>query len=317
MTTHGAMDDSIIVAGDRVVAAARVGTPVVALESSVFAQGLPAPANREALERMVRAIVAAGAAPAVIGVAQGVPTVGLADADLDRFLAAGAAKVSARDLPWAVASGTDGATTVAGTLAIAARAGLDVFATGGIGGVHRGGGYDESADLLELSGVSMVTVCAGAKSILDLAATVERLETLGVTVIGFQTDEFPGFFTARTGLHVKHVAQTPDDVARVLHAARGLGRQAGVLVVQAPPPAHALDPLVVQEAVEGATRRAAKEGIRGAALTPYLLRAVAAATGGDSIRANLALLEANARLAADVARAIVPRDPMLRSAHAY
>lgn len=285
-------------------AAQRAGHPVVALESSVFAQGLRVPANRRAHDRMQRAVVAEGAVPAVTAVVRGAPTVGLGGADLERFLTTGAPKVSARDLPWTVASGADGATTVAATLAIMAAAGLDVFATGGIGGVHRGAARDESADLLELSRTSVVTVCAGAKSILDLPATVERLETFGVTVIGFRTDEFPGFFTAKTGLPVGGVAQSAPDVARALRAARRLGRPGALLVVQPPPFADQLDATVVDAAVAEAVRRASEAKVHGAALTPYLLAAVERATGGDSVRANLALLESNARLAAEIAVAL-------------
>lgn len=290
--------------GRAAVAARDAGRPVVALESSVLAQGLAAPANREALARMTAAVEAAGAFPAVIGVAAGRMVAGMDDGDVERFLTTGAPKVSARDLAWAAASGSDGATTVAATLAIIALAGIDVFATGGIGGVHRDGGFDESADLTELSRTSGIVVCAGAKAILDLPATVERLETLGVTVVGYGTDEFPGFFTARTGLPVGAVAEHPGQVARVLAAQRALARSGAVLVVQPPPPAHALDAAVVEEAVRSATGAARERGIRGPAVTPFLLAAVERATGGASVAANLALLEANAALAAAIAVAV-------------
>lgn len=294
----------MIAESDDVAGARRAGRPLVALESSVLAQGLPAPANREAHERMTGAVRTAGAVPAVMAVVGGVPTAGLAGADLERFLAEGAAKVSARDLPWAVASGRDGATTVAATLAMMAAGRFDVFATGGIGGVHRGSPYDESADLLELSRVSAVTVCAGAKSILDLPATVERLETFGITVIGYRTDEFPGFFTARTGLPVTATADGPAAIAAAFRVARRLGRPGTLLVVQAPPATDGLDPATVDEAVADAVRLAAEAGVRGAALTPWLLAAVERATGGSSVRANIALLESNARLAAEIAVAV-------------
>lgn len=287
--------------GPAAAAARDAGRPVVALESSVLAQGLAAPANREALARMTAAVEAAGAVPAVTGVARGRVVVGLDAGDLERFLAAGAPKVSARDLAWSAASGGDGATTVAATLAIMTAAGLDVFATGGIGGVHRDTPEDESADLTELSQTSAVVVCAGAKAILDLPATVERLETLGVTVVGYGTDEFPGFFTARTGLRVSAVAERPGQVARTLAAQRALGRRGAVLVVQPPPAAHALDAAVVEDAVRAALAEARERGIRGPAVTPFLLAAVERATGGASVAANLALLEANAALAAAIA----------------
>lgn len=282
--------------------------PLVALESSVLAQGLKPPHNREAHRLMCAAVRRGGAEPAVTAVVAGRVTTDLAGADLERFLAGGARKVSARDLPHAVATGADGATTVAAALAVCAANGLDVFATGGIGGVHRTTAgrpsFDESADLLELSRTSVVTVCAGAKSILDLPATIERLETYGVSVIGYRTDEFPGFFTRRTGLPVPATAESPEVIARALLAARALGRPGGILVAQPPPESAALDADIVREAVEAAVRRAETQGVNGPALTPFLLGAVEQATGGKSVEANLALLEANALLAAQVAVAL-------------
>jgi pseudouridine-5'-phosphate glycosidase len=257
---------------------------------------------------MCAAIRARGAVPAVTAVVRGIPVAGLEAADLERFLArSGIPKVSARDLPWSMASGGDGATTVAAALCLSARAGIDVFATGGIGGVHRsapGSPLDESADLIELSRSSVVTVCAGAKSILDLRATVERLETLGVTVIGFRTDEFPGFFTARTGLPVSAVAESAGAIASAFRASRTLGRPGALLVVQPPPADAALDGQLVEEAVSTAIASAARAGIAGAALTPFLLGEVERATGGRSLAANIALLEANAALAAEIAVAL-------------
>ncbi len=253
---------------------------------------------------MSGAVRAAGAVPAVTGVVRGVPTAGLADDALERFLNGGVPKVSARDLAWAMSSASDGATTVAAALCIAATAGIEVFATGGIGGVHRASSHDESADLIELSRHDIVTVCAGAKSILDLPATVERLESYGVSVVGYRTDEFPGFFTSRTGIPLTAVAESPEQVARTFLAARALGRPGGLLVVQAPPAAHALGSDVVESAVSQALDDAATAGIRGAGVTPFLLAAVERATGGASVVANLALLEANASLAGQVAAAI-------------
>lgn len=296
---------TVVVDAPAVAAARAAGRPLVALESSVLAQGLPAPANREADRRMRAAVAARGAVPAVTAVVRGVPTLGLEGEALERFLARdGVAKVSARDLPVTMAQGRDGATTVAAALVLAARGGLDVFATGGIGGVHREAPFDESADLAELARTSVVTVCAGAKSILDLPATLERLETLGVTVVGYRTDEFPGFFTARTGLPVPARVDTPAAVARILRAARALGRPGGVLVVQPPPASAALDPTLVASAVTEALATAATAGVRGPAVTPHLLAAVERATGGRSLAANLALLEANAALAAEIAVAL-------------
>ena len=291
-----------------VAAALRDGRAVVALESSVLAQGLPEPVNREADRRMRSAIRVRGAVPAVTAVVRGVPVAGLDDADLERFLSrAGIPKVSARDLPWSIARGTDGATTVAAALCLCARAGIPVFATGGIGGVHRaasGVTFDESADLLELSRSSVVVVCAGAKSILDLRATVERLETFGVTVVGFRTGEFPGFFTAHTGLPVSAVADSAGEIAEAFRASRSLGRPGALLVVQPPPAAVALESGLVERAVQASLAAASAAGISGAGLTPFLLAEVGRATGGRSLATNLGLLEANAALAAEIAVAL-------------
>jgi pseudouridine-5'-phosphate glycosidase len=291
------------------VAAARGrGDALVALESSVFAQGLPVPANRTAHARMTAAVQAAGATPAVTAVVRGVPTVGLAGADLERFLhGAGVRKVSARDLAVCAADGADGATTVAGTLALATLAGLEVFATGGIGGVHRDAPFDESADLVELARAPVLVVCAGAKSILDLPATLERLETLGVPVVGYRTRELPGFFTASTGLRVDAVAESPAAVAAIWSAHRALRRPGALLLVQPPPAVAALPPDVVAEATVHALREARRVGVRGGAVTPFLLAEIERRTAGASVAANLALLEANAGLAAAVAAALRAR----------
>lgn len=288
-----------------VAAAQAAGRAIVALESSVLAQGLPSPANREADRRMRAAIVARGAEPAVTAVVRGTPTVGLDAEALERFLRRdGVPKVSARDLPVAMAQGADGATTVAASLAICTAAGLPVFATGGIGGVHREPPFDESADLVELGRSPVVVVCAGAKSILDLPATLERLETHGVTLVGFGTDEFPGFFTARTGLRVPARVDTVAEVAAIERAARAVGRPGAVLVVQPPPARDALEAGEVEAAVAEALEEARAIGVRGAAITPVLLAGVERRTGGRSLAANLALLEANAALAAEIAVAL-------------
>jgi pseudouridylate synthase len=288
-----------------VAAALRDGRPVVALESSVLAQGLPAPANRDAAERMVRAVSSRGAVPAITAVVSGVATAGLEEAELERFLRReGIGKVSARDLPIAMARGTDGATTVAAAIAIAAVAGIAVFAPGGIGGVHRAANgitYDESADLVELARTPALVVSAGAKSILDVPATLERLETLGVSLIGYRTGEMPGFLTAETGLPLSARAETVKEVAAMWRAHRQLGRRTAMLVVQPPPADVALPRRVVEDAVERAMQAAQSEGVHGGALTPFLLTAVERETDGRSLGANLALLEANAMLAAEIA----------------
>lgn len=287
------------------------GKPVVALESSVLAQGLPAPHNADAARRMVGAVERAGAVAAITAVSAGVLTLGLEAAELERFLRGdGVRKVSSRDLGPAIAQRADGATTVAATMVIASIAGVRVMATGGIGGVHRdrrGPSRDESADLPELARTPMIVVCSGAKVILDLPATWERLDTLGIPVVGVGTDEFPGFYTARTGLPVSARASDAAEAAAIASAHFGLGRNQAVLVVQPPPANVALDADVVEKAVAEALREAERAGVRGAGVTPYLLAAVSKATGGRSLQANLALLEANARLAGDIAVALKSR----------
>lgn len=297
MSARGAIRESA-----EVVAARRDHLPIVGLESSVFAQGLPAPHNREAHDRICAAVRRAGAVPAVTAIVRGVPMLGLDGADLDRFLAReGVRKVSARDLPTAMAMRWDGATTVAGALALCTAAGVGVFATGGIGGVHREPPFDESADLAELARSPVAVICAGAKSILDLPATLERLETLGVTLVGYRTDEFPGFFAASTGLPVPARVESVGELAGIVRASRALSRAAAVLIVRPVPAADAMGGDEVATAVATAVEAARVQGIRGPALTPFLLAALEQATGGRSLRANLALLEANAALAAALA----------------
>lgn len=282
------------------------GAPVVALETSVLSQGLPIPHNADAAQRMTDAVRRHGAVPALTAVAAGLATIGLTSDELARFLARdGVRKVSARDLAACMVQGADGATTVAASLALANAAGIEVFATGGIGGVHRNAPFDESADLQALANTPVIVVCAGAKSILDLPATLERLESLGVPVIGYRTAEMPGFFTVSTGLRVPQRAESAEEIARIARAHWSLGQRSAVLVVQ-PPPAHsAMDQSMVDAAVHSAARAAAAAGISGGALTPYLLGAVLDATDGASLPANLALLEANAALAAQIAVAAV------------
>jgi pseudouridine-5'-phosphate glycosidase len=291
-----------------VAAAIAAGDAVVALESSVLAQGLPIPANREAAERMVAGVERGGAMAAITAVVRGTPTLGLTPDELERFLArSGVRKVSSRDLGVAVAQGVDGATTVAASLCLAAATGIEVFATGGIGGVHRGAPFDESTDLGELARTPMIVVCAGAKSILDLPATLERLETFGVAVVGYGTDELPGFFTRTTGLALTARADSPDEIAAIHLASRALGRMQATLVVQPLPEAVALDRELVDRAVAKALEEAEGSGIHGAATTPFLLGAVLRATEGRSLSANLGLLEENAFLAGAIATALRER----------
>lgn len=279
---------------------------IVALETSVLAQGLPIPRNREAARRMTDAVTRHAAVPALVAVVDGTPSLGLEAQELERFLARdGITKVTARDLGVAIALRRSGATTVAGALALIAHSGIGVFATGGIGGVHRNSPYDESADLVELSRSPVVVVCSGAKSILDLPATLERLETLGIPVIGFRTREFPAFFSVSSGLEVPASVDSVGELRDIVRAHRALGRREAVLVVQPPPDRDALPRDVVDQAVERALAMALASGIHGPAMTPFLLAAVERETGGRSLVANLALLEANADLAARIATALL------------
>lgn len=290
------------------------GLPLVALESSVLAQGLLPPHNRVAAERMMAAVVERGAAPAITAIVKGIATLGLEPDELERFLARdGVRKVSARDLSFAMATGVDGATTVAGTLAMCALAGVSVFATGGIGGVHRDAPYDESADLAELARVPAIVVCAGAKSILDLPATIERLESHGVTVVGYRTNDLPGFFTEKTGIKLDLAVRSAEDIAAMWRHHCALNRPGSLLVVQPPPAAFALEPALVEEATAAALQQARAQGVRGGAVTPFLLAEVQRRTNGQSVVANLALLEANAALAADIAVALTTPLPKFQS----
>ena len=285
-----------------VAAALEGGRAVVALESSVLAQGLPIPENREAAERMVGAVDRGGATAAITAVVRGRPAVGLATQELERFLRReGVRKVSARDIPAAIAMRTDGATTVAASLVLAHRAGIAVFATGGIGGVHRDVAFDESADLIELARTPMVVVCAGAKSILDLRATSERLETLGVPVVGYQTDELPGFYYASTGIRLEAHVDGVDEIIAIIRAHRSLERTQSIVVVQPPPEGAAMDRATIEEAVDLAQQQSRRDQVAGGSVTPYLLEALNHLTRGSSLRANLALLERNAALATEIA----------------
>ena len=287
-----------------VASALAEGRAVVALESSVFAQGLPIPANRTAALSMVSAVESRGAVAAITAVVRGIPAAGLTADELERFLARdGIGKVSARDLALAVARGADGATTVAAAIALARLAGIEVLATGGIGGVHRAPPYDESADLAELARTPIIVVCSGAKAILDLRATAERLDTMGVSVIGFRTGELPAFYGAESGIAVPR-ADDVSEIVAVYRAQRALGRSSALLVVQPPPAQFALPASVVERAVVEGVRESTRAGIQGSAVTPFLLAHVDKATSGRAREVNLALLEQNAALAASIAVAL-------------
>ena len=294
------------VVSERVRQALRDGQPVVALESTIFSTlGLPVPHNAEALARCTGAVEAGGGVPAVTAVVDGVWRLGLEEGEHERVLA-GTRKVAERDLAVAAAQGWDvGVTTVSASVALAARAGISVFATGGIGGVHRGVEIsgDVSADLDALASHPVVTVCAGAKSFLDLARTLEHLETAGVPVLGWRSPDFPAFYVRSSGLPVPHVVQSADEVARVLRF-RSRERTGVLLTVPIPEPA-ALDRERHDAALTAALEAASAAGISGATVTPFVLERVGRETEGGSVPANLALAENNAAVATEVAAALV------------
>jgi pseudouridine-5'-phosphate glycosidase len=297
---------SPIVISEEVSRALAARAPVVALETSVVAQGLPAPHGLEAARRCAAAVRGGGAVPAHVVVLGGRVLVGAGEEDLARLAGGGAAKAQARDLAPLVASGRDGATTVSATVAAAAQVGVSVVATGGIGGVHRsapGDPPDVSADLLEIGRQRVCVVCAGPKAILDVAGTAEALETLGVPVIGWRTSELPAFYSDASAVALEHRVEDAAAAARLLRVHwDGLGRGGGVVLAVPPPDPIARE--VIDAAVAAAVADARARGIGGKAVTPFLLDAVARATGGRSRAANLALLEQNARVAAEVAAAL-------------
>lgn len=287
------------------------GKPVVALESTIISHGMPYPTNLEMAREVEGIIREEGAVPATIAILDGRCKVGLTDEEILRLATEkGVAKVSLRDLPLVLARRVPGATTVATTATIAEAAGIQVFVTGGIGGVHRGAlhhpaqVWDVSADLTVLGRCRTTVVCAGAKSVLDIPATLEVLETLGVTVLGYRTDRFPGFYTRDTGYGVDGRADTPEEVAAVIRARLGSGIPGGVLVVNPVPEADALDPAEVEEHLSKALASMEQEGVHGKAVTPYLLAKMKEVTQGRSLQANLSLVRNNARLGARVAAAL-------------
>jgi len=285
--------------------ALEAGGAVVALETAVVTHGLPYPQNLELAQQMEAEVRACGATPATIGVVAGTAWVGVPPAGLETLAKdKGLDKLSARDVGAAVASGRSGGTTVAGTLLLAQRAGIRLFATGGIGGVHREANFDISADLQQLAVTPLIVVCAGAKAILDLPATLEVLETYGVPVIGYQTDEFPAFYSRSSGLPVSARADSPQQVCQIARAHWQAGMPGGLVAAQPPPESAALPRERVEAAIQSALRRCQEQGVRGQAVTPFLLREVSALTAGDSLQANLALLLNNARLAAQIALAM-------------
>ena len=280
--------------------------PVVALESTVIAHGLPRPQNLQTAQRLQANVRESGAVPATIAVIEGKLNVGLSD-DQIKLLALGVniKKISTRDIPLAVAQGWNGATTVASTIWIAHRAGIKVFATGGIGGVHRGSLPDVSADLPELARTPMIVVCSGAKIVLDLPSTREWLETHAVTVVGYQCNELPAFYSRPSGLPIDARVDTPAEVAKIFRAQRDLGIESALLVAVPVPAEFEVPAEELQPVLTTALEDAEWNEITGSALTPFLLTQMAERSGGATLRANIALLENNARVAAEIARELV------------
>jgi pseudouridine-5'-phosphate glycosidase len=282
------------------------GQAVVALESAVISHGLPRPTGVDTaldLEDLVRE---GGAVPGTMAIIDGRIKVGLLPGEFERLIAAGGMKIASRDLPVAIASSATGGLTVSATVALADFLGIKVVCTGGIGGVHLGAEstWDVSADLLALSRYPVAVVCAGAKAICDIGRTLEYLDTVGVTVVTYRTDRFPGFYTEDSGFESPRRIAAPDDAAHIMMIKRTIGQRTGLLIATPVPSDAALSPLAVEDAVHHATERAHATGVHGEDLTPYLLAALNEITEGASLRANVALLRANAALAAEVAAAL-------------
>ncbi len=282
-------------------------TPIVALESTVITHGLPHPENLTLAQNMENAVRQFGGTPATIALLNGNIHIGLSESQLHKLATASKThKVSVRDFAPVLVKKGIGGTTVAGTLFAANLAGIRVFATGGIGGVHREPAYDISADLPQLATTPVIVVCAGVKSILDLPGTLEYLETAGVPVIGYQTDEFPAFYSRESGLPVSARADTPAEVALIAKTHWGLGMRSAILVTAPPPPEVALPPKQVEGAIHQALSEAREQSIRGQAVTPFLLSRMSELTGKASLQSNMGFLLNNARIAAQIAQAFFP-----------
>jgi pseudouridine-5'-phosphate glycosidase len=288
-----------------VSAALRSGAPVVALESTIISHGLPRPGNLYAAREFEAILAGQGVTAATIALVDGVPRVGLTPDELERIATdESVVKVSSRDIAIAVARKATGGTTVAATSVLAARAGIRVFATGGLGGVHRGASetFDESADLTVLSRTPITVVSAGVKSILDIPATLERLETLGVAVVGYRTSRFPAFWLSDSDCDLDWRTDSPAEIADIMAAREGFGEQAALLVANPLPPGKQLDPEVLSGALDAALVAAAEAGIRGKAVSPFLLDRIQQVTGGASVGVNLDIARGNVDLAARISR---------------
>lgn len=292
---------------NEVLAAQRGGKAVVALESTVITHGLPRPANIELAKDLEALVRKEGATPATIGALEGRIHVGLDSDEIEKLAAdETAVKLSARDIAAAISGGNNGGTTVAATLRVAAQASIDVFATGGIGGVHRGSHWDVSADLSELAKQPVIVVCAGAKAILDLPATLEQFETLSVPVIGYKTDKFPAFYSASSGLALNSTVSNIQEIALLAQAHWQLGG-AGILLVQPLPKEESIPNKDVEAWITQALEETKENGIDGQAVSPYLLKRVNELSKGKALKANLALLKNNAKLAAQIAQEMNPK----------
>ncbi|MGH9293763.1 MAG: pseudouridine-5'-phosphate glycosidase [Acidimicrobiales bacterium] len=279
--------------------------PVVALESTIISHGLPRPLNLEVAGELEQLLRNAGVVPATVGVVAGRPTVGLAADDLDVLARGdGVAKASVRDLPVAMAKGRHAATTVAATAFLAEQVGIRVFATGGLGGVHRGAGatFDESADLFALARTPITVVCAGVKSVLDVGATLERLETLGVTIVGYRTTAMPGFYVADSGFELAWAVSGAEEVVEIMNSSDDLSLKSAFVVANPVPPDHELDPGLHERLLAAAIVAAEDAGVRGNEVTPFLLDHIERASGGASLQANLAAVRNNVQVAAGIAR---------------
>jgi pseudouridine-5'-phosphate glycosidase len=291
-----------------VAAAISEGKPVIALESTIISHGMPYPQNLETARLCEAEARKNGAEPATVAVIHGQLCAGLTDEELEYLAKAGpnVAKASRRDLPVLIARKADGATTVAATMIVAAMAGIRVFATGGIGGVHRGAEttMDISADLEELAQTPVAVVCAGAKSILDLGLTLEYLETKGVPVIGYRTKTLPAFYTYESDFSVDYRMDTPKEIADAINAQRKIGYPGGMLITDPIPEEYAMPKAVIDAAIEQALKEATEKGIKGKATTPFLLARVCELTGGESLKSNIKLVLNNVALAAQIAAAL-------------
>ncbi|MFC0848953.1 pseudouridine-5'-phosphate glycosidase [Streptomyces noboritoensis] len=298
--------DDVLKVSEEVREALAEGRPVVALESTIIAHGLPRPRNLRVATELEELVRAGGAVPATVAVLDGRPHVGLDKDQLERIAGGGLRKLGHRDLPMALAAGASGATTVSATAYLAHWADIRVFATGGLGGVHRGWTetQDESADLALLSRTPVAVVCAGVKSILDVPATLQRLETLGIGVVGYGTDRFPGFYLADSGEPVDWTVHTPEEAADVLRSHDAIGPDSALIVANPVPEAEQLDPELHDRVLAEALAACREQGITGQAVTPFLLDHLVRHTGGASLEANVAAVRGNVRLAAAIAAAL-------------